>query len=105
MGKISREALQRRWVHAHEEDTGEEMVFRPADHPLPPSRGRAAFELRADGSFTESGLGATDVPDEAAGTWVLENGESIVLGEGASGGVPRVMPIASCERDRLVVRR
>ena len=71
-----------RWVHAHEEDTEDEMVFRPAGTDLPPSRGRMAFELRADGTFAETGLGATDVPEEATGSWALE-GDTITLSEGA----------------------
>ena len=64
--------LYRRWVHAHEEDTGRQMVFRPAEVELPPSRGRAAFELRPDGTFAESGIGPTDRPEPASGTWELE---------------------------------
>lgn len=105
MSRVSRGALERRWVHAHEEDSDEEMVFRPAEHPLPPSRGRMAFELHPDGTFHESGLGAADVPEEADGTWELEAGERIVLGAGAGGGVPRVMEVASCDGERLVVKR
>ena len=97
--------LQRRWVHAHEEDTDREMVFRPAEVELPPSRGRAAFELKRDGTFAESGIGPTDRPDAASGTWQLEDGEKIVLGEGAPGGVPRVMRIAAVDEDRLVVEK
>jgi hypothetical protein len=103
--KASRDLLQRRWVHAHEEDTDSEMVFRPADYGLPPSRGRVAFELRPDGSFVESGLGAADVPEEASGTWDLEDDERIVLSQGASQGVPRQMRIASAEQDRLVIEK
>jgi hypothetical protein len=103
--KASRDLLQRRWVHAHEEDTDSEMVFRPADYELPPSRGRVAFELRPDGSFVESGLGAADVPEEASGTWDLEDDERIVLSQGASQGVPRQMRIASAEQNRLVIEK
>jgi hypothetical protein len=103
--KASRDLLQRRWVHAHEEDTDSEMVFRPADYELPPSRGRVAFELRPDGSFVEAGLGAADVPEEASGTWDLEDDERIVLSQGASQGVPRQMRIASAEQDRLVIEK
>jgi hypothetical protein len=103
--KASRDLLQRRWVHAHEEDTESEMVFRPADYELPPARGRVAFELRPDGSFVESGLGAADVPEEASGTWDLEDDERIVLSQGASQGVPRKMRIASAEQDRLVIEK
>lgn len=103
MTKAKREVLHRRWVHAHEEDTEEEMVFRPAEHPLPPSRGRMAFELRPDGTFREEGLGAADVPEHATGSWELEDEERIVLGGGATGGVPRIMPISSCSSERLVI--
>ena len=105
MTGVDREQLQKRWVHAHEEDTDEEMVFRPADYDLPPARGRMAFELHADGTFSEAGLGAADVPEEASGTWELEDGDRIVLGEGAAQGVPRVLPIASAEPQRLVIRK
>jgi len=91
------------WVHVHEEDTGDEMVFRPADSDLPPARGRMGFELREDGTFAEAGLGARDVPEEAAGSWALE-GQTITLSEGATQGVPREMEVVSVEPDRLVVR-
>jgi hypothetical protein len=101
---VRRECLHRRWVHAHEEDSDDVMVFRPAEHELPPSRGRAAFELRADGTFAEAGLGAADVPEEASGTWELEDGERIVFSKGAAQGVPRVMKIVSCDGERLVVK-
>jgi hypothetical protein len=104
MAEVDPELLYRRWVHAHEEDTDEEMVFRPAEHELPPSRGRVSFELRSDGSFSEAGLGAADVPDEATGSWSLEHG-AIRLGQGAPGGVPRDLPIASLDGERLVIRR
>ncbi len=91
------------WVHVHEEDTGDEMVFRPADSDLPPARGRQGFELREDGTFSEAGLGARDVPEEAAGSWALD-GQTITLSEGAAQGVPREMEVVSVEPDRLVVR-
>ncbi len=99
-----REEVCGRWVHAHEEDTGDEMVFRPAGTDLPPARGRLAFELRADGSFAEAGLGASDAPEEASGSWALD-GDVLTLSEGASQGVPREMEVVAAEPDRLVVRR
>ena len=97
--------LERRWVHAHEEDSASEMIFRPADHELPPSRGRMAFELRADGSFVEAGLGAVDVPVVGSGTWELENDDWITLNGGGRGGVPRRMRISSAAPDRLAIER
>ena len=92
------------WVHAHEEDTQGEMVFRPAGTDLPPSRGRMAFELHADGTFAETGLGATDAPEEATGRWALE-GDTITLSEGATQGVPREMQVLTADEDRLVICR
>ena len=93
-----------RWVHVHEEDTEDEMVFRPADSELPPARGRMGFELREDGTFAEVGLGARDVPEAATGSWALE-GEVITLSEGATQGVPREMEVVTADAARLVVRR
>ena len=92
------------WVHAHEEDTGDEMVFRPAGTDLPPARGRMAFELREDGTFAETGLGATDAPEEATGRWTLE-GDTITLSEGATQGVPREMQVLTADEERLVIVR
>jgi hypothetical protein len=105
MGEARRQLLHRRWVHAHEEDSEGEMVFRPADYELPRSRGRMAFELRPDGSFVEAGIGAADVPETGSGTWELQDDEWIMLSGPASGGVPRRMRIASAEQDRLAIER
>ncbi len=92
------------WLHAHEEDTEGQMVFRPADADLPPARGRIGFELRADGTFAEAGLGAGDVPEEATGSWAVD-GDTITLSEGAAQGVPREMEVVSADASRLVVRK
>ena len=80
------------------------MVFRPAGTDLPPSRGRVAFELRADGTFAETGLGPTDVPEEATGSWALE-GDMITLSKGARQGVPREMKVVTADEERLVIRK
>jgi hypothetical protein len=105
MAELPAEALQRRWVHAHEEDTDDEMVFRPAEHELPPSRGRFAFELRPDGTYVESSPGAADRPEEAEGDWSLEGSDRLVLGPRAEDRSGRALQIAAVEPDRLVVRR
>jgi hypothetical protein len=96
--------LGRRWVHAHEEDTDEEMVFRPADTPLPPSRGRVRFEFKADGTFLEAAPGPTDAPEQRAGSWKLEDGKLVLESDQAPEGM-RVLEIASVDKDRLVVKK
>jgi hypothetical protein len=97
------DALAKRWVHVHEEDTETEMVFRPADRPLPPSRGRTAIEIRPDGTYVEEGPGPTDRPEATSGTWSVE-GDTLVLAAPES-GQGRVLRLASAEPDRLVVRK
>jgi hypothetical protein len=97
------ELLQGRWVHSHEEDTDDEMVFRPAAHPFPPSRGRTSFELRPDGTYVESSPGPVDIPEESAGSWSLED-DRLVLG--AEGDLPgHAWEITGAEADRLTVKK
>ncbi len=45
---IARDALAGRWVHSHEEDTDDEMVFRAADsgYRFPPARARCRRSCR-----------------------------------------------------------
>ena len=98
------EEVSGRWVHVQEEDTDDQMVFLPVGTDLPPARGRLAFELRPDGSFAETGLGATDVPEEASGHWQVD-GDTITLSEGATQGVPREMEVVTADASRLVIRK
>ena len=97
------EALQGRWVHSHEEDSGDEMVFRPATHQLPPSRGRISFELRPDGSYAERAPGPVDAPVESSGRWSLKAGRLVLAAEDERPG--HEWHVMVSEPDRLVVRR
>ena len=67
--EASLKPLLRHWVHSHEEDHEGVTVFRPADFPFPPSRGRRGFELRARGAAALSPVGATDRIETAPGKW------------------------------------
>jgi hypothetical protein len=67
-------ALHGHWVHSHEEDSEDELVFRPADYDFPRSRGRQSIELRPDGSYSERRPGPVDVPEESTGSWKLDGG-------------------------------
>jgi hypothetical protein len=99
---IDRGALPRHWVHSHEEDTADTMVFRPAGYGFPPSRGRTGLELRPDGSYVETGIGETDRPGSSGGRWELKD-DRLEL-EGGS-GTGRVLEVVSADENRLVVRR
>jgi hypothetical protein len=96
--------LIRHWVHSHEEDSATEMVFRPASFRFPPSRGRAGFELRADGSMSEHGPGPVDTPVSVAGQWREEpDGRLVFLRDGQTKS-SRDLKVIRAEADRLVVR-
>ena len=99
MADYRAESLQGRWVHSHEEDSGDEQVYRPPSYAFPPSRvGRGSIELRADGTYVESAPGPVDAPVESGrGEWSLE-GERLRVGGDA-------WEITAAEPDRLTVRR
>jgi hypothetical protein len=98
-----KDALQKHWIHSHEEDSGNEMVFRPASHPLPPSRGRTAFELRPDGTYQERSPGPVDVPEESTGRWSLE-GDRLVL-RPEDDRAEQAWEVKAVGADRLALRR
>ena len=103
MGAKREDAVVGHWVHSHEEDTQDEIVYRPASYSFPPSRGRTSFELRPDGSYVEQSPGPVDVPVESKGSWSVE-GDRLLLG--AEGDDPgHAWEIAAAEGDRLTFRR
>ena len=93
--------LAKAWLHSHEEDTGTSIVYRPANFPFRPSRGRKGFHLRPDGTLTFRQPGAADQTETADGTWKLE-GENLEL---VAPGCTQTLCIESLEPDRLVVSK
>jgi hypothetical protein len=88
--------LTGRWMHSHEEDTGDLRVYRPADWDFPPARGRRGFDLRPGGELVVYGPGATDRPEATIGRWESSAGRVNVGGE--------ELDVVSSEPDRLVLR-
>jgi hypothetical protein len=97
--------LCKRWLHSHEEDTVNEMVFRPASFKFPPARGRDGFELRFDQSMIEIRIGPTDRVEEISGIWKLEEGNLLLFYEQTSPNPTRRMQIILAEEDRLVTKK
>ena len=98
-----KDAIQGHWVHAHEEDSESELVFRPASDPLPPSRGRVSFDLRPDGSFSERSPGPVDLPEESKGNWSLDGGHLVL--RGPDGQLRHDWEVAAVEAGRLRLKR
>lgn len=98
---IDRARLEGRWVHSHEEDTADELVYRSASsgYEFPRSRGREALELHADGSYGGVVPGPADKPEvSGGGSWALEDGNKLVLPD-------RVLEVTSADGGVLRVRR
>jgi hypothetical protein len=57
------------WVHSHEDDKGAVRAYRPLGFKFPPSRGRAAFEIKKDGEFIDHPIAAADGNDTVPGKW------------------------------------
>lgn len=100
-------AIAGRWVHSHEEDTGNRLVFRRPSHHFPPSRGRFSFEIAADDTLVESRIGPADKPEPASGRWTLTDEGVLELVAASAGKVTtrRRFRVLSAEPDRLVVEK
>ena len=96
--------LHGRWVHAREEDTATEQIYRPADFPLPPSRGRSGLQFNADGTFKRIGIGATDLSSVKQGAWQVDPAKAGEVRVEVD-GQPQTLQIEDLKQDRLTVKR
>ena len=96
------DSLVRNWRHSHEEDSGDNMVFRPLSFPFPPSRGRRGFDLAAGGAMTMFGPGPDDRSNARRGSWAVRQ-DSLVLNDPEQGA--QEMQIVSASPDKLVLKR
>jgi hypothetical protein len=102
--KRNLKALYGQWVHSREEDTNDEIVFRPSSYAFPPSRGRAAFELGSDHSYLSAGVGSNDISEVREGRWELENGVDLKIRVELK-NERDVFTVTSVENDRLTIRK
>ena len=99
--------IQQSWIHSHEEDTANEMVFRPADYDFPLSRGRDGFELKPNNKLVDLNIAAADGTEEEIGSWDLKNvgSENLTLQLNPDSSNPRKLQIKSINEDCLVVEK
>jgi hypothetical protein len=96
--------LHGEWVHAREEDTATEQVYRPAGFPLPPSRGRTGMEFNVDGTFKRIGIGATDISSVKQGAWQVDPAKAGEVRVEVD-GQPQTLQIQDLKQDRLTLKR
>lgn len=101
--KDAKKLIYRHWKHAHEEDQGNHLVFRPASGEFPPSRGRVEFNLDETDRCTfmdiASGNGLEGI--ECHLSWDPDIARIIV---DYPGGRQRVFELVSLETDKLVLK-
>lgn len=88
------------WVHSHEEDHADLLVFRPEAFPFPRSRGRMAFRLLASGDAVKSGPSPDDRRTELPGDWRLV-GQHLHI---STSGSAYDFDVEACDAEQLVVR-
>lgn len=96
--------LCRHWVHAGEEDTPTEQVYRPAGFPLPPARGRSGLQFQQDGTFKRIGIGATDVSRVDEGAWQIADPNANQVRVEVDGR-PQLLDLQDLQQDRLSIKR
>ena len=101
--KIDKKLLQRRWLHAHEEDTPGKIVFRPDTYALPPSRGRTGYEFQEDGHVVRIGPGPADRHSSVQGTWKIDSHGELIID--VPGAAAEVHTIDKLDEDRLVLTK
>ncbi|KAA9338394.1 hypothetical protein F0P96_06045 [Hymenobacter busanensis] len=69
--------LFRTWLHAHEEDQGDVLVYRPNTYSFKPSRGRTGFAFDPNGLFTQYDIAPTDGMEGRRGQWTAENDHTL----------------------------
>ena len=69
--KITSALVGKTWLHSHEDDRGDTIVYRPNSYDFPPSRGRTGFMLEANGSVHQYDIAPTDGLEEKAGKWTM----------------------------------
>lgn len=100
---VTSEQLVGTWLHAHEEDPRDGSgleVYRPANWPFGPSRGRRGFELRAGGHVVLRDIAAADGTEVRTGSWSIQADNVLLL---ETNGSVRRMRIKEIAPDALVV--
>lgn len=99
------EEIFRRWVHSREEDTSDEIVFRPPDYSFPPARGRAGLEFRPNGEFVDLQIAPTDARQAVGGQWQVEQPGRVRVSFEQAGRPPETLDIVEVDDQLLKLRR
>ena len=97
--------LQRTWLHAHEEDSSDVLVYRPNTYSFKPSRGRTGFAFEHNGLFTQYDIAPTDGLEGRKGRWEALNDHTLRITLDDKKDPDYRLEILSITPERLRVRR
>jgi len=101
-GNINESLLHGAWLHSHEEDMPDQMVFRPASMQLPPARGRSGYTFEPDGQVVTIGSSPVDRTSTVKGRWSVDNNGQITIE--LPGREKEVLQVVQQDKDRLVMK-
>src|SRR5688572_21434035 len=102
---ITKALVGKTWLHSHEDDRGDTIVYRPNTYDFPPSRGRTGFMLEADGSVHQYNIAPTDGLEEKTGKWTLRDGNFMDITFPNKSSTDYEIEIISAEPNLLKVKR
>ena len=94
-----------KWIHSFEEDTGDIIVYRPAEYPFPRARGRAGIEFKPNGQFIDWTVGPADTQRSINGHWQLEGPGRVRVSFEGNARPARILEILQCDAGILKVRQ
>jgi hypothetical protein len=102
---ITKALVGKTWLHSHEDDHGDTIVYRPNSYDFPPSRGRTGFMLEADGSVHQYDIAPTDGLEEKAGKWAMRKDKFVDVTFPDKRSTDYEVEIISAEPNLLKVKR
>jgi hypothetical protein len=90
------------WRHSHEEDVGDQQIYRRESYDFPPSRGRTEFRLQSDGSACLGAIRPSDGLEQRDCCWRLESDKALVIEE--HGRAVLRAELIECQPDRLKLK-
>ncbi|GAA4375897.1 hypothetical protein [Hymenobacter koreensis] len=97
--------LYRTWLHAHEEDQGDVLVYRPNTYSFKPSRGRTGFAFDQNGLFTQYDIAPTDGMEGRTGRWTAERERVLRISLNDQREPDYLLEVVSATPELLQVRR
>lgn len=101
--QIIKDSLIGEWVHSKEEDTDDEIVYRPPSYDFPLTRAaRDTYQFSPDGRVIKGKPSGSDGINEIDGSWNLESNEIFIYKDEK---LVTKETVASIAKDKLVIKK